>query len=402
MLPGQTEVRLNENIAPEDVDVNDVFDTCVDVSDRLCALLFERMIYGLQQRWLREDLGPRWNKNNRAGSLACPRCNHRFLIRRGWRSRRIRTSRGVFQIHLAQVSCRRCQRVFRPYALRLGLPSALRFLPEVEEKMLDLATQLSYSRAQGILSRLTRTRVSPETIRRRIFQKAEEEKEQALPDRVLHCMVDDTKVKAGSKARGARVHMAISVEEGPVLHNRPTLKKGLLSFWVGAAEKLKADLRRVSPRYLVHDGCLDLSGCSKRVQRCRWHLPYELRRFLYFDGVPWRESVSFAGELTEILWEKGRVAYNRFTRMLRDHGFERSARYLANAKKEIFTHRRYQSFKFTTISPLEREMRELNRRMDVGARWSTQGAENMGWVLFSRRFRHRNQLLKIQELLSPG
>ena len=38
-----------------------------------------------------------------------------------------------------------------------------------------------------------------------------------------------------------------------------------------------------------------------------------------------------------------------------------------------------------TTSPLEREMRELNRRADVGARWSPKGIENVLKLLFHKR-----------------
>jgi len=402
MLPGQTEVRPEDNVAPETSNVNDLFEPCISISDSFCAWLFENLIYILQKDWLKEDLGPRWNKEARASPLVCPRCQHGTFIRKGWRTRKIRTSRGTFQIRLAQVSCRRCRRTFRPYALRLGLPSTLRFLSEVEEKMVDLATQLSYRRSSAILSRLTGARVCSETIRRRIFEKAREKKIQSLPETVEHCLVDDTKIKAGRKTRGEEVHMAISVERGPLLHGRPTLKKTLLSLSLGGPKTLKKVLRQLSPKRLVHDGFLNLSDCAQKVQRCRWHLPNELRTFLSVDGIQWSKTTSIAAELREILWCRGPLAYDRFTVALRRHGLHTSSRHLENARKEIFAYRGDSGFEFTTTSPLEREMRELNRRMDVGARWSDEGAENMLWVLFTRRFRHRNQVLKEQELLEPG
>ena len=323
-------------------------------------------------------------------------------MRRGWRTRKVRTSRGTFDIRLAQVSCRQCQRVFRPYALRLGLPSARRFLAEVEEKMIHLATQLPYARAQDILSRLNGIQVSPKTIRQRILLKAEEERAQPILRKVSHSLVDSTKVRAGEKSGGEHVHMAISVERGPLLHGRPTLKKTLLDLSLGGARKLKEVLSRLHPERLVHDGFLDLSECAEKVQRCRWHLPYEIRMFLHYDGLKWRYTVPLATELREILWCKTPSAYDQFALELRSQGFRRSAKHLENARKEIFTYRGDSGFRFTTTSPLEREMRELNRRMDVGARWSLQGAESMLWVLFRRRFQHRNQILKEQERPPPG
>jgi hypothetical protein len=278
----------------------------------------------------------------------------------------------------------------------------LRFLPEVEEKMVDLAIQLPYGRSKAVLSSLTRARVSGETIRQRILQKAREEKPYPLPETVEHCLVDGTMVKAGKKPRGEETHMAISVERGPLLYGRPTLKKGLLSLSMGEPETLKEDLKQLNPQRLVHDGFLNLSECAQRVQRCRWHLPHELRTFLSVDGLQWRRTTSLAAELREILWHKSPLAYDRFTLALRKHGLHKSARHLENARQEIFTFREDTGFEFTTTSPIEREMRELNRRMDVGARWSLEGAESMLGVLFARRFRQRNYVLKEQEEPKPG
>lgn len=402
MLHGQTEVRPGDNVAPKGIDVNDVFEACVAVSDSLCSSLFENLVYVLQRRWLREDLGPAWGRRARASPLVCPRCSGRVFVRRGWRRRKVRTSRGTFQVLLAQVSCRACDRVFRPYALRLGLPTALRFLPEVEEKMIDLATQLSYDRSRRVLMNLLGVKVSGETVRQRIFKRAAEEKSRVLPSAVAHCLVDNTKVKAGDKPRGEEAHMAISVERGPMLHGRPTLKKRLLSLSVGDLSTLKWVLRSLSPQRLVHDGFLRLSDCARKIQRCRWHLPYVLRTFLYEDGLRWRNTIFLAAKLRDILWHEGPEAYDDFALELRRDGLRRSARYLENARAEIFKYRGDGGFEFTTTSPIEREMRELNRRMDVGARWSVAGAENMLWVLFSRRFGHRNQLLEERELLEPG
>ena len=38
---------------------------------------------------------------------------------------------------------------------------------------------------------------------------------------------------------------------------------------------------------------------------------------------------------------------------------------------------RENGFPYPTTSPVEREMREINRRADVGARWSVPGIENL-------------------------
>jgi hypothetical protein len=56
-----------------------------------------------------------------------------------------------------------------------------------------------------------------------------------------------------------------------------------------------------------------------------------------------------------------------------------------NARSETFTYRAGRSFTYATTTPTEREMQELNRRADVGVRWSETSIENVLKVLFHYR-----------------
>ena len=58
---------------------------------------------------------------------------------------------------------------------------------------------------------------------------------------------------------------------------------------------------------------------------------------------------------------------------------------MQNAADEAFTYLKVPGFAYIDTSPLEREMRELNRRADIGARWSPKGVENVLKVLFHQR-----------------
>jgi len=61
-----------------------------------------------------------------------------------------------------------------------------------------------------------------------------------------------------------------------------------------------------------------------------------------------------------------------------------------NAQHEAFTWVNHLGFSFTTTSPLEREMRELNRRADMGVRWSDKGIESVLKVLFHYRLNEQS------------
>lgn len=63
---------------------------------------------------------------------------------------------------------------------------------------------------------------------------------------------------------------------------------------------------------------------------------------------------------------------------------------LKAAENEAFVSLGAPGITYSTTSPLEREMRELNRRVDVGVRWSTQGVGNVLKVLFQNRLMYNN------------
>ena len=68
-----------------------------------------------------------------------------------------------------------------------------------------------------------------------------------------------------------------------------------------------------------------------------------------------------------------------------------SAGHLKSAEPEALTFQNVKGFTFSTTSPLEREVRELNRRADVGARWSEKGIENVLKILFHSRLNQNSQ-----------
>ena len=76
--------------------------------------------------------------------------------------------------------------------------------------------------------------------------------------------------------------------------------------------------------------------------------------------------------------------YNVIVNCLREKGLDHAAVHLKRAENEIGIARE-NNFPYPTISPVEREMREINRRSDVGVRWSVTGVENLLLVKTYRR-----------------
>ena len=125
------------------------------------------------------------------------------------------------------------------------------------------------------------------------------------------------------------------------------------------------------------------------IQRCLWHIPHLLDYYLYLSGVPIKERRRYQKRLRFILWDQDGDAYDTLIQEMEEAGLTHGASHLRNARMEAFTFLE-ERFSYTTTSPLEREMREINRRADVGARWSVKGSENGLKVLMHRRLNQKH------------
>lgn len=376
MLPGEQGLP-REILSYHSNIVNKVVHFACKEADAYLADRVQRYVRALQLRWYR----------NAGNQVFCPSCGVNEHIRKGWRPRSLRSSRGRLVLLVLQAKCKCCGRAFRPFTTALGLPYARRCTDELIEKAVSLGVQMPFQRSSDILRKLTAGALSAEGIRQKIAAKAE-----AIPFRDdvagKTVLTDSTKVKAGPKERGTPVQMAITAEPGSVIAGRPTIRKELVHLHVGDAEPLRDHLRAIRPARIVHDGDTDFSDCADSVQRCRWHLVHQLKHYLWQDEIPHEERGIYQSRLKDILFGERITApmmFRAFIKDLESAGCTTSAEHLRNARSEAFTYRVDSNFTYATTTPIEREMRELNRRADVGVRWSDKGVENVLKVLFHYR-----------------
>ena len=375
MLPG--EMTLPEGILPlAGQAVNQLFQSVSIEADTWLAHELLIRLKELQRLYFQDQSA---NHN-------CPSCGADRIIRKGWRNRVLGTSRGKIRLLVLQACCKACGRVFRPLNDMLGLPFTRRFLDELVEKGIKLGIQFSFARSAKTIRELTIGSISAEGIRQKIAERA---RSIEMPDDVSGqtVLVDATKAKAGPKERGVPIHLAVTAVPGPFVAGRPSIVKKLVHLHAGGIGPLRSRLKELSPDIVVHDGGDDLTGCAKHVQRCCWHLSHQLGHYLWQDGIAYKDRGFYQDHLKTILWtgDNRKRRYDRFVKDLDNFGFTTAAGHLKAAGNEAFTFLRAPRITFSTTSPLEREMRELNRRADVGVRWSTPGVENVLKVLFHYR-----------------
>lgn len=334
-----------------------------------------------QEYLIDQNLGPRYQRNRLCASFSCPCCSEHRFIRKGKRYRLYKSVIGKSIIPILQVQCCSCGHRFCPFKETVGLYFTERISQTLKQRQMELTCHLSYKKARKFLQSCLDVSSSTTTIRKEIDRQAEQIRSKPVNAYGEIVYSDSTKVKAGSKERGVSVHLAVTASPGKTIGNRPSMKKRLLFLRTDTGNRIKKTLKSLNARGIVHDGDMVLTGCAPFIQRCLWHLVHQLKHFLYLDGMPLKEKEPYVKELIDILFRSRTIQimkerYGAFIENLRIQNLQNSFGHLKNAQNEI-TASRENGFPYHTTSPVEREMREINRRADIGVRWSVAGVENL-------------------------
>ncbi len=146
---------------------------------------------------------------------------------------------------------------------------------------------------------------------------------------------------------------------------------------------------------LVTDGDTNIlkgiKGVNIIFQRCLWHIPHQMKYYLWKNGVVRKSTEWFyiIGSLLDItavrplinddkeieaVIKKKEEHLDELIEYCRKKGLDKSVTYLQNAKPDMFTAFR-KKLKGRTTSKVERVMRTVNLRINVG-KWSMKGALN--------------------------
>lgn len=326
-------------------------------------------------------------------ALVCPRCGRSEWVQRGSRPRVLKTSRGRLAFRLRQVSCRICACNWSPFVERLGLQPWQRLSEELLERLVGLATEVSYAKASAWGGELLAATLAPMTIWRAVQQRAPGLRFTPGRRAVRTLELDGTRVPAGDKPRGEEVNLALQIGERQRVRRRWQRTKRLVGFAVGAASWPRVLPRRLRPQLVVSDGAPGIAPAvtaaypAARQQRCEWHLVYSLGHFLWLDAAGtklWRDRLR--AELQALLFAPYRGFWRRAA-VWRWNGhrlraYPQSQALVAEALPQVCYPR---PSAVRTTGHAEREMRELNRRTNVGVRWSVAGIGNLLRLRLARR-----------------
>jgi hypothetical protein len=391
----------------------------VAMREELPAAVLAQALDEAQERLIDSVCGPKWMPTRGLPApFACPRCQAgEDFARKGRRTRprKIHTATGVVELRLWNVGCRECGRVFAPLLFMLGLHNKRR-TDRLTVDLAELGLQMSFHRAATISTRLGVPATAGQTHHaladvagllapHGTVAAAHPEQPAAV------VLIDGTGVRAGTRRLGTDCNIVLGVDarRGPARRRRADVRllaAGVDQRWHGIEEQLRP---LPPPRLVVLDGEVAITEMVRRVwprvpiQRCWWHLPRGLRQALYSDGFTnphVKDTVNeFAGLLRdtmafELARDEALDAYDGFMRTVTT---PQAARYLLEARPHAFTcldaelRRSLGRLGGPELGTgvLERRMREINARTDIGgSRWSVAGLNDLINLLLAKTTKH--------------
>ncbi len=378
MLAVNTEVHLRLKVATRGVELNDLAAQGRGLGWAMACAAMARVLWELQEGELtRVQAGDR--------DVACPGCGvvHRgpaSLLRRGRRMRIVHTSSGRVRFPLRQVSCGVCRKTFCPFGPALGLRPRQRVAEELVEQLAGGVLHQSYAKTCALGRQWLGGSLGPRTLWRAVQTRG---KQIAFTRRgpLNAFVVDGTRVRCGRRYRGEAVVLGLQIEGREGRPGRIRVHKRLIGFGLGRDSWEAALAAGSDAPLVVTDAAAGVrehvsAVCpNARHQLCEWHLTWSLQHFLTLHGVRPALRRALARELGAILLRRsaqGRAAYWRFRRKLRRY---RNVTSLLDQAVPYIMYRKRSAERTTSIA--EREMREINRRTDIGVRWSISGVKNL-------------------------
>jgi len=374
-------LSCSQKIKDSTINVNTICESIHNSRTTVLGNILYNIVLSHQRQRLQHDLGARYTRQKVAASFPCPVCDRRSFTRKGKRLRVYKSTLGKTKLPIVQVRCVLCNHRFSPYKDKIGLAFTDRISPALKQRQLELTCYISYKKARRFIEACLGISPCPTTIRKEIDTQAAAIRREPVSAANEVVYIDATNVKAGPKQRGVPLHFAVTARPGKMIGKRATMRKQLLFLKTSNAANIKVTLKSLKARAIIHDGDMDLSGCAPLIQRCLWHLPHQLKYFLWKDGLPLKVRKPYVKELIDILHlnsltDTMKKEYRLFINKLKENQLMKSYGHLKNAENELTTSRE-NGLDYHTTSPVEREMREINRRADVGVRWSITGVENL-------------------------
>jgi len=409
------EIHLELSVPSSGLGVNQVIPLFKQIQERIGPALAKCYFEEIQDQILDQVLGPKWaDEPQGEAPWTCSECgSHQGFNRRGSYPRVLRkSSLGRVPFDLRQVTCQRCDHTFSPFLDEFDLEPYQVSTTEFQAQAVEVACQTSYARTVEHIRNLAHVRVSATAVHQWAQDRGADVTFDVAQADGKPVILDSTKVYAGDKERGCELNLGLSIQKRYWTNGRPRLAVSPVCFGIDESwSKTGQPLQQAKPSRVVFDGDEAIAGWVERAlldtykQRGVWHLVRQLYWPLWRDGLGKSQAEPWMKQLGKIMYHPNqdvqdtRAELKELIRQLSEKGLHQGAAYLAAATPYAFTYRehpdgmffddrRLEPLAISSTSPAERQMREINRRTDVGVRWSVAGVKNLISLDLVRRFDH--------------
>lgn len=393
LLSVNTVVHLVVKVELEGLTINSLAEWAFGKRDQIMQMLLEPLVRTAQEQWL-----SRVEASN--GELVCTGCGvvHEGAgqwVRRGSRVRQVRTSSGEVSLPLLQVTCRECGKTRAPCVDALGLTPGRRLTTELTRKIVERVYDTSYRKSVRTARECMGVSIAPSTLHRLVQEAAG--RMELTPDATCDTIIaDGTPVRAGQRMRSGRrvdheeLRLAFQVvgrsDEGA--RRRAHLR--LIGLEVGTRtwpDVLPGDAHT---KLVVTDAEPALQAHIRkrypqaRHQMCEWHIAHTLDWPLRKDGVSLKDRRPLQEEVHSIIWGDRSQAEKRamYEAVIERIAFSPSTQYQMRQAASFILYEEPSGERTTSV--VERQMREVDRRVVVGVRWSTRGVRNLMLLSLAR------------------
>jgi len=387
-------VLFHFKIPKSDLNVNSFVNYCDKAGKTLSRKLFVNFMLKAQDLILMEYIGVRWgNPTGKITPWECPKCTARIgFKRRGNRNRTLKTSIGKVSFPLLQVTCSECGKTFSPFPTLLGFSARRQLTRELEQKLCGVVKNLSYGKTANMVNEIFGLNLSPHTVHKVVQKYGAKAKVIEDLSHISHLQSDSTKINASNSERGLDVHLALVIGPSEKRNGRKYRHKTFAIVQVSnSPTSVKKLLKKSQVDQITVDGksglekFIEEKNIPTTVQRCLWHIPRTAAHMMYLDGLGIVNGRELSKPLKSILLNEqlsvnARLAmYDAFVEDCQKAALEKTVTFLENARSNLFTYKQFadQDVHGRTNSIIERQMREINRRMENGTRWSDTGAQNL-------------------------
>lgn len=329
----------------------------------------------------------------------CDRCgnNHNFIwkTRHGKRTKLLTIMCWII-LHQLQVQCSDCKHKFYITRELLGIEKRKR-IPEQTRRQLGLIGSLTTFRVAEKIIRMFGWTIDKMSIWRAVQMIGKQIHFDLDPQEMAHGEADGTGIPIrGIKKRGKELKVFVQLKKAGGIRVAGVCLGSYNGGWDKLFKPLINSFKKFQHFLLVTDGDTSifkaLEGKVKiLMQRCLWHMPYQLKFVLWRDKVKRKsdEWLYVMAEMMEICAIRPLVndtdiiegiitsktkRLEQLVLYCKEKEYKHSAEYLENAKPDLFTSlsNRLQG---KTTSRVERLMKTVNMRINVG-KWSDSGSLN--------------------------